>query len=168
MPDIRLESSDGVVFDTDAETAKCSGTIKNMLENCSLEEEEEQPFIPVPNVNSTTLKKILIWAKYHQHDVPAPADDPNKQDGKPEEYFISQWDADFLSTIDQGTLFELIMAANYLDIRALMNAACQTVANMIKGHTPDEIRLIFNIPRDPTEEDAFENHSIGSTDSEDN
>ncbi|XP_034652154.1 S-phase kinase-associated protein 1 [Drosophila subobscura] len=159
MPVIRLESSDGVVFDTDAETAKCSGTIRHMLEDCRLEDEvEEQPLIPVPNVNSTTLQKILSWAQYHRNDVPTAEEDET------EKYPVCQWDADFLATVDQGTLFELIMAANYLDIRALMNAACQTVANMIKGHTSDEIRLIFNIPREATEEDLCENESSDSED----
>ncbi|XP_002138538.1 S-phase kinase-associated protein 1 [Drosophila pseudoobscura] len=169
MPLVRLESSDGVVFDTDADTAKCSGTIKNMLEDCGLEHEEDHdhPIIPVPHVNSTILKMILTWAKYHMNDVP-PAKDADKKDGKMEEYPICEWDADFFSTVDHGTLFELIIAANYLDIRGLMNSACQTVANMIKGHTPEQIRLIFNIPREPTEKDLYENHSVGSSDSEEN
>ena len=57
---------------------------------------------------------------------------------------ISDWDASFLR-VDQGTLFELILAANYLDMKGLLNVTCGTVANMIKGKTVEEIRKYFKI-----------------------
>ena len=57
---------------------------------------------------------------------------------------ISAWDLEF-TKVDQPTLFELILAANYLDIKGLLSLVCKTVANMIKGKTPEEIRKTFGI-----------------------
>ena len=42
--------------------------------------------------------------------------------------------------MDQGTLFELILAANYLSIKDLLDVTCKTVTEMIKGKTAKEIR----------------------------
>ena len=47
-------------------------------------------------------------------------------------------------------------AANYMDIKPLLDLACAKVASMIKGKTPEEIRKRFNIKNDftPEEEEA--------------
>jgi len=149
MPNIKLQSSDGEIFEVDVEIAKASVTIKTMLEDLGMDEEDEE-VVPLPNVNSTILKKVIQWATYHRDDPLPPEDD--EKDKRTDD--ISSWDADFLK-VDQGTLFELILAANYLDIKGLLDVTCKTVANMIKGKTPEEIRKTFNIKNDftPAEEE---------------
>lgn len=47
----------------------------------------------------------------------------------------------------------LLQAANFLDIQSLLDLTCKTVANMIKGKTPDQIRAEFDIPNDFTPEE---------------
>lgn len=73
-------------------------------------DEDEEEAVPLPNVNSAILKKVIQWATYHKDDPPPPEDDENKEKRTDD---ISSWDADFLK-VDQGTLFELILVC-FLD-----------------------------------------------------
>jgi len=150
MPDIKLQSSDGETFTVEVQIARCSLTIKTMLEDLGMEEGEEET-IPLPNVNAAILRKVIQWATHHKDD-PVPTEEDENKEKRTDD--ISSWDADFLK-VDQGTLFELILAANYLDIKGLLDVTCKTVANMIKGKTPEEIRKTFNIKNDfnPAEEE---------------
>lgn len=150
MPNIKLQSSDNEIFEVDIEIAKASGTIKTMLDDLGMSEEEE--IVPLNLVSATILKKIIAWATYHKDD-PIPADEDDSKDKRTDD--ISSWDADFLK-VDQGTLFELILAANYLDIKGLLDLTCKTVANMIRGKSPEEIRKTFNIKNDFTAEEELQ------------
>ena len=65
MPSIKLQSSDGEIFLVDVEIAKQSVTIKIMLEELGMDEEDEE-VVPLPNVNAAILKKVIQWATYHK------------------------------------------------------------------------------------------------------
>lgn len=78
---------------------------------------------------------------------------------------IDPWDREFIN-VDQGTLFELILAANYLDIKGLLDLGCKTVANMIKNKSVDSIRKMLNIKNDftPEEQEVLKTENSWSCD----
>lgn len=145
MSKVKLTSSDNQMFEVEEEVAFESQTVKNMIEDTGTEE-----IIPLPNVSGRILAKVIEYCKYH-------VDANKKVDDKPvkSEDDIKQWDSEFVK-VDQATLFDLILAANYLNIKGLLDLTCQTVAQMIKGKTPEEIRKTFNIKNDFTPEEEEE------------
>ena len=148
MPQIKLQNSDSEIFEVDVEIAKMSETIKTLLEDSCLDDDDEEP-IPLPDVNAAILRKVIEWSIHHKDDPPPAADEENREKRTED---IEPYDQEFLK-VDQGTLFELILAANYLDIKGLLDVTCKTVANMIKGKTPEEIRKTFNIKDEFTAEE---------------
>ncbi|KAE8818571.1 SKP1-like protein 1B [Hordeum vulgare] len=153
---ITLKSSDGEEFDVDKMVAMESVTLRHMIED-----ECADNAIPLPNVNSKILSKVIEYCKQHVQASPKPAHSvaadatsaPAAAPAPTED--LKRWDAEFIK-IDQATLYDLILAANYLDIKGLLDLTCQTVADMIKGKTPEEIRKTFNIENDFTSEEEAE------------
>ena len=133
-----------VLFDA----MKLSGTIKALI---SYDADDLDDFdittlqnpVPLPVVDTDILKLIIKYCQYH-HET------DDKDDDK------KNWDAEFIK-MDDKLLFDLILAANYLEITPLLDLECQSVANYIKEcKTPQEIRRRFNISNDFTPEEERE------------
>ncbi|KAH9613402.1 hypothetical protein KSS87_006794 [Heliosperma pusillum] len=149
---ITLRSSDGETFDIEEIVAMESQTIKHMVEDDCADN-----VIPLPNVTSKILAKVIEYCKKHVDS----SDDNSAENATataaaaPADDELKNWDSEFVK-VDQATLFDLILAANYLNIKSLLDLTCQTVADMIKGKTPEEIRKTFNIKNDFTPEEEEE------------
>ncbi|RVW96714.1 SKP1-like protein 1A [Vitis vinifera] len=139
---LTLQSSDGMFFYVDVAVAMESQTIKHMIEDRCADNA-----IPLPNVTSKILARVIEYCKKHVETPKAEEHAVNDE--------LRAWDADFVK-VDQATLFDLILAANYLDIKSLLDLTCQTVADMIKGKTPSEIRKTFIYKNDFTPEEEEE------------
>jgi S-phase kinase-associated protein 1 len=146
---ITLTTEDNKSLKVPKKHIEMSVTVKNMLEDLEYTGEIE---VPLPNVTGAILEKIIAYCKYHTEN---PSPGPTTEE-KGKNFDIGSWDKEFCN-VDQATLFSLILAANYMDIKPLLDVTCKTVAEMIKGKTPEEIRKTFNIKNDftPEEEEAI-------------
>lgn len=114
MASMKLQSSDGEIFEVEIPVIKLSTTIKNMLDDLPPRDDDDEP-VPLPNVNAAILRKVIAWCTQHQKD-PAMTEEDGMDAREKRTDNIDTWDQEFLK-VDQGTLFELILAANYLDIK---------------------------------------------------
>lgn len=140
MSTINFKSSDGEIFPVEVECAKQSVIFRSMLEDIPRKEDDDA--IPLPNLTSAVLKKVIEWVTYHKDDPPQAEAEGDKEEEMRTDN-ISAWDREFLK-VDHEELFEIILAANFLEIRGLLDVGCKTVANLIKDKTPEEVKMTFS------------------------
>ncbi len=97
----------------------------------------------MPNVKMAILSKVIGYCNYYKGSPPEEIQKLLKSTSLIE-CGVSEWDAEYVN-IEQGVLFELILAANYLDIKSLLDLTCAKVASMIKGKNTGGISKQFNI-----------------------
>ncbi|KAL3844793.1 hypothetical protein ACJIZ3_002196 [Penstemon smallii] len=143
---IVLQTNDGETFELEEAVAIQSETIKHMIEdNCA------NAAIPLSIVTSDIMAKVIEYCKRHVEAVTKTGTPANKKI----EDDLKAFDVEFMK-VDLKTLFDLILAANYLEIKSLLDLSCQIAADMIKGKSPEEIRAIFKIENDFTPEEEAE------------
>jgi S-phase kinase-associated protein 1 len=137
-----VQTGDEVEFIVPKKICMMSKTFANLIDDIG----DEAMTLPAPNVDSVTFQKVIEFCTHHVNDPPAAETDPKNSDN------MDPWDVQFCE-IDKPILFNLILAANYLDIKLLLDATCKTVAKSLRGKTPEEIRKTYNIKNDFTPEE---------------
>uniref|UniRef100_A0A7S1ZVL1 S-phase kinase-associated protein 1 n=1 Tax=Trieres chinensis TaxID=1514140 RepID=A0A7S1ZVL1_TRICV len=145
---VNLVSKEGDVFEVPVAVAKMSKLVETTIDDDGDDEVQE---IPLPNVKATVLAKVIEYCTHYKtEEAMNPIQTPLKS-SKIEEV-VQKWYADFVK-VEQVLLFELVTAANFMDIKPLLDLTCFAVAVMIKGKSAEEIRKIFNISNDFTPEE---------------
>ncbi|KAJ1960071.1 hypothetical protein GGI12_004000 [Dipsacomyces acuminosporus] len=154
---VKLVSAEGATIEVDRDVIEQSGLIRNMLYDI---DDSDDP-IPIPNVSGPILTKVIEYCTHHRNDPsrrqpPKPTsisdNDSSEEAVKRAVEQMDHFDHEFCR-VDQGTLYDIILAANFLDIQPLLDVASYTVANMMKGKSVEELRTAFNVKSDFTPEE---------------
>ena len=94
------------------------------------DEDMEAKIIPLPNVKSNILQKIIEFGTYYQEEEPMTAIQTPLNSSHLEE-MVQQWYVDFVN-VEKTVLFDLVAAANFMDIKPLLDLTCLAVSIMIK------------------------------------
>lgn len=147
---VTLIAMDGTKCSIKKECAKES----ELITICMTDEDDDDDNdneVPLPKVTKEMLDIVIEFLNYHHEnpmgEIEKPLKSPNMEKNVP------KWYADKVNNMELETLFELINAANYLDIKFLLDLTCATVASMCKGKSPEEIRATFGIENDFTPEE---------------
>lgn len=130
---IKLDSQDNLV-EWPYDLAIMSATMKAALDK------DPNDIVVVSNVKANELEKIRIWCAHNRGHSVHEIDTIN----------IREFDPFELAYVDmaQPEMFQLILAANYLDMKPLLTLLCKAIAKAVSGKTPEQIKTYFGIQRD--------------------
>jgi len=157
MVKCQLQCGSSKVFQVEIGAISKSVIVKAMLDDLGMGQDPsiavEKEVIPLPNISEPCMEKVIEWCELHKDDPPPPPPAPGEEDLMIFNDEISDPDKEFLK-MEDSVLFDLILAANYLDIKGLLDLTTTHVAHMIvEARTPEGIRKRFNIKNDLTPED---------------
>lgn len=142
---ITLISKDGQIFTTSIKFSQLSEFVARVIQDYSNEP------IELKQISSSTMQKILAYSHYHNFTLPPPPQRPLKSNDLSQN-IPDPWDVQFISELAEEDLIDLISAANYLDMRSLLELCLASVANSFKDKTLDQLKQIYNIEEDLTPE----------------
>ncbi|KAF7039124.1 hypothetical protein CFC21_049182 [Triticum aestivum] len=128
---VALRSQEGVDFVVPSEEARLSMFLHRRIEldpdNYFVPADgDETKYTPIllRSIRAEVLSKVLEYCK--------------------QSYASCRWDGAHHLNHNE-TLYDLILASDYLEVHRLLDLSCQTLANKIKGKSPREIGNILNI-----------------------
>ncbi|MCO5576205.1 hypothetical protein L7F22_030013 [Adiantum nelumboides] len=112
------------------------------------------------SINATSVEEIArSAAEAGNAAAESSADVPFSVTRGTQEDVDKQWDEQFLDSLDEENLSEVMRAAHYLNIPELQHLTCVRAGEEMRGMTVEEARIIFDLPSDFTpEEDAAIRH----------
>ena len=148
---VKFKTSEGHEFTVPVRLVIHSVTIKGMLDEEGFDYDE---FIPLDKITKETFEKVLVYLEHIEagNAVPVIEKPVCSSDMKD---VTTQFYADFVN-LENDPLQDLIMAANWLDIKDLVALCCAKMGSMIRGLSIAEFRVLFNIVNDFTPEEEAE------------
>ena len=109
------------------------------------DDEDDVQEISLPSVSSAILSKVEEFLKHYAVE-PLPEIEKPLKTGVLNE-LVQELFSKFVD-VEREEVFELMLAANFMDIKPLLELTCSALALKIKGKNPEEIRKTFNITRE--------------------
>ena len=140
---IELISSDGISYIVPVTNANISKFIKIITDETDMEDRHIES-IPLLKVNNIILNRIVDFM-YHYYDEPmVNIEKPLVTNTIGD--VVQSWYSTFIEEIqNNGILYDIVNAANYLHIQPLLELSCAMVALSIKEKSSSEIEKSFTL-----------------------
>lgn len=148
---VTLISSDGVEFSLPHHQLVPCRLIQDALEDEKNGNHENDPAslskhltIPILNVTADSLSHIVTFLNHYSMEpihIDKPLQGETLQDIVTQERYVH-----FIRNLSQNELFQLTIAANYMDISPLYDLCMLKVSILLMDKSPEEIRNILGLP----------------------
>lgn len=135
---VDLKCNDGVTVRCMKSSAVLSDLIKSTLEG-----DTEATEVQLYHIDSPVVKKVIEYMDYHRKVPPREIASPLRSSHMKD--IVDAFDATYVETLDQTTLFKLLLAANYLAVKSLVTLLCAKIASMMLDKNPEQIRKTFGV-----------------------
>jgi len=138
---LKLVAKDGkTTFEVDKKHAFVSNLVKTSLEN-----DTSASSLDIPGVSGPILEKVVEYINHHKGAEPPIIEKPLRSKVL-KDVCQDKWDAEYIDKIGENrqNLYDLILAANYMDIKSLLHLGCAKVASLIKGQPLEKIKEILD------------------------
>ena len=115
------------MYDVPVAVAKMSTLVATTIDDD--DDDDEVREIPLPNVKDAVLTKVIEYCTHFKEEPMTPIQTPLKS-SKIED-LVQPWYANFVR-VEQALLFEMVTAANFMDIKPLLDLTCLAVSVLIK------------------------------------
>ena len=123
MSALKLQSSDGETILVDHDLVKQMLTIQTMIDD--LGDQDDDEVIPIPNVNSEVLQKIIKWTQKYSEETDRAS--------------LISWQNEYYDSQSVNRIVEIILGADYLDVKSLLNESCRAILTSKDVSKVDEV-----------------------------
>ena len=136
---IKVQGDDEKIVEMTSGAAQRSVVLKDMIENYP-----DDPVYKIKSVKGDTLEKIKEYLEHYANSEPPIVPKPLKSSDFKE--CVDEWDYNFIGKVDDNdTLENMILAANFMNIKPLLILLAAKIASKIKDVNTQTIRTVFGI-----------------------
>jgi len=135
--DLKSGGQEPKKFPISKKSAELSKLVTSVLEG-----DADAVTIDVRQVQPETLAYVVAYLEHHKGKEPEPLPCPVRSIHM-SQIVSDKWDATWIDAFDKKTIFEIILAANYMDIKSLLHLGCAKIATLIKQLDQKEINRII-------------------------
>ena len=142
---LMVVAANGKSFEIEVKAAYLSKLVETTMESDATADS-----VPIPFVQEDILKLIVEYLRHHNGVEPPEIQKPVRAKNM-KDACDDKWSGEFIDAIgnNRKQLYDLILAANYMDINSLLHLGCAKVASLIKGKPTEEIDDILAVEQAP-------------------